>query len=126
MFASRVRNKNQTNQNNNNQINECKNEKEKEEKMVKERSHEKAIPKATKNNAQYVLWFDVWCFFTYFHLISLSYLLKCFLNAALTKYSAMGLAQLFPNDKQNPMIRRTCQKALYSAWELSLCRIQIV
>lgn len=59
MFASRVRNKNQTNQNNNNQINECKNEKEKEEKMVKERSHEKAIPKATKNNAQYVLWFDV-------------------------------------------------------------------
>lgn len=51
---------------------------------------------------------------------TMSYLLKCFRNAALTKYSAMGLAQLFPNDKQNPMIRKTCQNVLYSKCAFSL------
>ena len=41
-----------------------------------------------------------------------NYLLKCFRNAQLTQYNATGLAQLFANDKQNPVIRNTCQKAL--------------
>lgn len=39
-------------------------------------------------------------------------LLKYFRKAPLTQYRATGLAQLFANDKQNPIIRKTCQNKL--------------
>lgn len=68
------------------------------------------------NNTPHIQWHSCMAYISIFF----SYLLKCFRNAALTKYNAIGLAQLFPNDKQNPMIRKTCQKALYSLCEFLL------
>lgn len=52
--------------------------------------------------------------------IYIIYLLKCFLNAPLTQYNATGFAQLLANDRQKPIIRSTCQNALYSSLDRGL------
>lgn len=83
----------------------------------------KTIPMAAKNDVQCALWFDVLRsmeFHLFLWLLSMSYLLKCFLYKALIQYNAIGLEQLFANERQNPTIRKTCQKALYSSAEFSL------
>jgi len=43
---------------------------------------------------------------------------KCLRNVPLTKYRAMGLMQEFMKLRQNPTMRNTCQKVLYSSVDL--------